>query len=111
MNFKGISSKNHQNILMALVAACVVISLTSSHTIAQASQNPLIKLAILACVMMTTYVSPILGGVLAACFIYCISANGFIEGLDADEDEDEDEDEGYENVNDDEEEDEEGGAD
>jgi len=101
MNFKGISSKNHQNILMALVAACVVISLTSSHTIAQASHNPLIKLAILICVMMTTYVSPILGGVLAACFIYCISMNGFIEGLDVDEgveDEDEDEDDGKEGV-------------
>ena len=97
MNFKGISSKNHQNILMALVAACVVISLTSSHTIAQASQNPLIKLVILACVMMTTYVSPILGGVLAACFIYCISMNGFIEGLPVEEgEEDEDNEEGKE---------------
>lgn len=105
MNFKGISSKNHQKILMALVAVCVVISLTSSRTIARASQNPLIKLVILVCVMMTTYVSPILGGILAACFIYCISANGFIEGLDAEEEEDEEE--GKEGMNGEEEDEEE----
>ena len=35
--------------------------------------------------MMMTYVSPILGGVLAACFIYCISATGFLEGMDTEE--------------------------
>ena len=85
---------------MAIVAACVVVSLTSSRTVARSAHNPLVKLVILIGVMMMTYVSPILGGILAACFVYCISAAGFLEGMGGEgdvgaegEDEEEDEEE------------------
>lgn len=82
IKFRGVSSSTHKKVLIALVAACVLFSLTSSHTIARSAHNPLVKLVILVGVMMMTYVSPILGGILAACFVYCISATGFIEGME-----------------------------
>ena len=107
IKFRGVSSSTHKKILIALVAACVLFSLTSSHTIARSAHNPLVKLVILVGVMMMTYVSPILGGILAACFVYCISATGFLEGLEGEggvgaEGKSE---EGYENEEEDDEED------
>ena len=105
IKFRGVSSSVHKKVLMAIVAACVVFSLTSSHTVARSAHNPLVKLVILIGVMMMTYISPILGGILAACFVYCISAAGFLEGYeggegdvdaegDGEEEEDEEEDGG-----------------
>jgi phosphate/sulfate permease len=72
---------------MVLVAVCVVFSFTSSRTVARTARNPLVKLLMLAAVVAMTYVSPILGGILAACFIYCVSAPGFLEGMEGEEDE------------------------
>jgi hypothetical protein len=82
IKFRGVTSSTHKKVLIAIVALCVVFSLTSSHTVARSAHNPLVKLAILVGVMMMTYISPILGGILAACFVYCISAAGFLEGYE-----------------------------
>ena len=91
IKFRGVSSSTHKNVIIAIVAACVVLSMTSSHTIARSAHNPIVKLVILVGVMAMTYISPILGGILAACFVYCISAPGFLEGLEGNEEEDEEE--------------------
>lgn len=88
---KLITSKLHKNGLMALTVACVVASLLLRKPIARQMNQPIVKMIAIACIAVMTYVSPLLGCVLAACFAYIITAFGFMEGFGAEEDEDEEE--------------------
>jgi hypothetical protein len=95
---KLITSKLHKNGLMALTIACVVASLLLRKPIARQMNQPIVKMLAIACIAAMTYLSPLIGCILAGCFIYVISAFGFMEGFEdkedgADEEEDEDQDE------------------
>ena len=91
---KLITSKLHKNGLMALTIACVVASLLLRKPIARQMNQPIVKMLAIACIAAMTYLSPLIGCILAGCFIYVISAFGFMEGFEeggADEDEEDEE--------------------